>query len=252
MSDEEQVESSATETAQVEQSETSAETQNTEAADHMIPKSRFDEVIGQRNDARRENEQLQQRLDELAAKIEQSTQQTETRVPDESSSEEERIKYWVEKFADPLFERRFGSQFEKQFGMTPEQASTILGSAKSSTEAVAEMRWREACSKRSLDPVDQDLQLMVMGLTRGGMDYEKALDRAQKLFKKDGATKSETKESASVEKSGVTGGVASADFLPWTKKEAAEGAAKNKRAKHLSTVEIIERRLKRQADANKR
>jgi hypothetical protein len=246
MSDEQQVESQTTEETQVQEGDTSAETQNTDTQEHMIPKSRLDEVIGQRNDARRENEQLQQRLDELAAKIEQSTQQTETRVPDES------IKYWVEKFADPLFERRFGSQFEKQFGMTPEQASTILGSAKSSTEAVAEMRWREACSKRSLDPVDQDLQLMVMGLTRGGMDYEKALDRAQKLFKKDGATKSETKESASVEKSGVTGGVASADFLPWTKKEAAEGAAKNKRAKHLSTVEIIERRLKRQADANKR
>jgi len=234
-----------TEVATTETEQTSAETENTEAQsteEPRIPKSRLDEVIGQRKERDEKIEQLEAQLAEkLVEKQETAPTSTKGDEPPAGLSEREIIKWYVEKDADALIQRKLG--------MSLETAATLLGTAKETAQDYTERRWEGLCKPHGLDPQNEDLQYYFMSATQNGkMNPEDALKRAAKIFAKGNG---KTKETASVETGGVTGVMTGSKVTAKNAKDATELARKGQRVTFESQDEIIAARKARNSRATK-
>ena len=250
MSDEtEQVESAATEqvqeAAESETPQASAETETTETeesqTENMIPQSRFNEVIGERNDLRTEREALAKRIEALEASVhepeakEPETQQADEGplVPPENLSQDDKVQWLIEQHSERMIKRKLG--------MGLEDVANVLGTVKETATDYHERRWERECSTRSLDPANADIQKFVAGQIKLGSDLGDAFKDAQRIFgKTNGETKVEPETpAASVEDGGVTGVMTSQRVRFKTAKEASEAASKGIKASELSLSEIL-------------
>jgi hypothetical protein len=215
--------------------ETPAEAQNTE---HMIPKSRLDEVIGQRNAEREEKAELKRRLDDLEQRIQAPAkphQETASLpAPPAGLSEREAVEWYVRHDAERFIEEKLG------FGL--DVLKQRLDATATISQESAEMKWQKACSGVGLDPKDTVIQAAVLGLVKShGMPFEQAMKVTAEKFGKPAAPvqPAPAEPTATVTDGGVSGVVTAAKRLPSTLQEVAEMARKGERAPHLSTLDIL-------------
>jgi len=221
-------------------SESSGETESTqEVSENMVPQSRFKEVINERNSAREELGSMKARIAALEAEPEPGNKNDatyDTKAPPEGLSKEQEIEWWVRKFSGPAAEEVVA----KKLGMSLEEAAERLKLSKQTAQASEEARWQAACERHGLDPKSKDVQGIASGLAKVNPDND--LDTVlASTAKYVGVTKKSN--GAHVEQGGVSGIMASPDWVPKNAAEAAAGAKQGRRAKHRSTVEIIEARL---------
>jgi hypothetical protein len=215
---------------------TSEVTENTEAAGngHMIPKSRLDEVIGQRNDARAEITAMTERLAALEAKATEAQAAPVAAAadePPEGLTSREQIRWYVENDAKSLM--------EKELGMSLDKARALLGTTTTTAKAHAESVWNASCAASGLDPANAEVQELVAGLVKGaGVDFEDAIGRVAKLYSVTPRT-----ETATPEVPGQTGAMAASSSLPSNTLEAMEMARKGVRAPMASSQDIIRRSI---------
>lgn len=213
----------------------SAGTENTdspEPKEHMIPKSRLDEVIGKQRAAEEERDALQVKVAGYEKPDPPTPSATEDMAPDHLE-ERDRIRWFIENDSRKMI--------EKQLGMKLEDAKTLLSTSRVTAESDANRRWKEGCDSRSLDPKSKDVQEMVLGLTKIGVKVDEAFDRVAKLGV---GTVSKSNEpstpSASVEDTGVTGVMTKKEVYATNAREAVDLASKGIRARQKSSQEIIE------------
>ncbi len=194
------------------------------AAEQRIPKSRFDQVIAERN-------QLRERLAQIEAKppaADPKAEEAESDEPPEGMTDGvERLRWYVE---------RMGRKFvERELGMPLAQVSQILKSSGPTAEDYAQRKWQDLCREHGLDPASEDVQQVVLGLTKGaGLEPEAALKKAQAWFgKKDNGA------AARPETHGVAPGATRERMIPENAKQAAEMAAKGLRAPKTRIEEIL-------------
>jgi hypothetical protein len=178
----------------------------------------------------------------LIEKQEPAPTSTKSEEPPAGLSEREIIKWYVEKDADAMLERKLG--------MSLETAATLLGTAKETAQDYTERRWEGLCKPHGLDPMNEDLQYYFMSATQAGkMKPEDALKRAAEIFATKGNGK--TKETASVETGGVTGVMTGSKVTAKNAKDATELARKGQRVTFESQDEIIAARKERNSRATK-
>jgi len=231
----EQVASSTTESTEAavtEESTTSAETENTEttSTDHMIPKSRLDEVIAQRNEAR---EQIAT-LEAAKTTVEETKQIDTSNLPDPPAGLTERqiIAWYVKHDAIPAI--------EEELGMSLKNAKTLLGTTKETSQDYTERRWTKMCEDNGMDPTNESTQAMFLGLCKNKWSIEKSLKETAKVFGKKEANGKPKAPTATVETDGVTGVMTGTKIHARNKKHAHELAAKGVRADFQSLEEILE------------
>jgi hypothetical protein len=239
MSDENTVESSTTEstaTTPVNVETSAAEPENTDAStpkEHMIPKSRLDEVIGQKKEAARRADELAERVRTLEAEKNAAPPQPETQEPIVAPahlSEAEQVRWLVEKHA--------GNLIKKELGMSLKDASTLLSTAQSTAKETAQVKYERLCSQHDLDPEDAEVQEFVYGLTQAKVPINKVFERAKKFYGKSNGT---TEPVANVETSTVSPVMTQASKVPETVQEAVEMALRGEQAPHVPSMEIARR-----------
>lgn len=192
----------------------------------MIPKGRFDEVLGERNTLREEKREFENRMAALESKL---TPKEESALPDPPSnlSERETIEWYVENGATRAIENKLG--------MSLDAARTLLAGSKATAEQSNEARWNSLCAKHKLDPSDRMVQATVTGLMQGGkMTPEEAVKQTATRF---GAF---TKKPVATVPDGTQSGVMTqSDRQPKTREEAVEMAQAGQIAKQRSTLEIL-------------
>lgn len=214
---------------------TSAETETTgttagedKAKEHMIPKSRFDEVNERMKAAEQKAEQLAARIEELSEKP------TETgELPDapEGMTPLQKVRWYV---------RTFGKEMvEEELGMPLADAKIALSATRETSRDVKWRQWVDLCSKHKLDPNNKDLQATVAGL----IQYQKlgdsdAVKKAAEFF---GSKVTKPPSPSSAETDGVTGDMTVSDAIAWTAAEASKLAQQGKRPPQLSVEEITRR-----------
>jgi len=213
---------------------TPAEAQTTE---HMIPKSRLDEVIGQRNTEREANAELTRRLEALEAKAEAPvTPKTPEGLPAPPAglSEREAVEWYVRHDAERLLTEKLG------FGL--DELKRRLDTTASTSQELAATKWQKACEGSGLDPADTVVQAAVLGLVKShGMSFDKAMQAAAEKFGKPAAAPAAVtaEPTATVADGGVSGVVTTAKRIPTTLQEVAEMSRKGEHAPRLSTLEIL-------------
>lgn len=234
-----------TETTPVEVT-TSAETENTgtKPQAHTVPKTRLDEVIAQRNEARDAVKSLEARLEALEGKAKADPAPKEQDDPAQDSppdhlSQREKVRWYVERDASKFIER--------ELGMTLKDAKALLATTQSTSKDYAERQWQAKCSTNNLDPSSREVQEMVAGLVKVGVSLDDAFSRASKVYGKRAADNggSELLDVAEVETAGVSGVMTQERKVPATKQEAVEMAHRGVKAPHISSEEIIRRALER-------
>lgn len=230
MSDEPKAEP--TEAAEVEQNaveesaaqEPAEEQPQEEPKQHMIPKSRFDEVIAERNELRKKMEALSQPKDEP-----ETQEQTESvEIPAHITDPMRRAQYLVDKFSKQTIER--------ELGMPLADVKRLLGTTQETSRDYAKRRWVDECGKHGLDPQNREVEEYVVGLVKGvGKPLDEAMAAAKKLFgKRNGETKT-----ASVETDSVAPVMTRATTVPRNKKDAVAMAHKGERAPKTTIEEIL-------------
>jgi len=235
MSDEQAESSAATENAEVEAS--SAETENTEkataeASEPRVPHTRFNEVVYERNELREKAKALEDRL----AALESTPADTEEEL-DAQTAEAKKL---VERFA--------GAMMQKELGMSLKEVKERLARADSAGKTAQELQWEAACSRYGLDSSDKKVKALARGLSLEDSSLKTTEDlmaAVKSVFATTTKTSTNGKTAgASVETRGVGAVMQSSDWVPKDKKDAAAGALKGKKSKHISSVEAIQRRAK--------
>lgn len=245
----EKVESSTTEESGTQAtSESSGGTESTqENSENMVPQSRFKEVIDERNTAREELGGLKERIAALETEGdpgEKNEAVYETKAPPEGLSKEQEIEWWVRKFSGPQVQEIV----EKELGMSLQDAKVRLDKSDETAKTAEQTQWNNACAVAGLDPNDSDVQGIASGLARTMGEGANIADVLSKTAKYVGATKKANGDTgANVEQGGVSGVMASPDWVPKNSADASAGAKSGRRAKHRSTVDIIEARLAAEA-----
>ncbi len=212
--------------------DTPAEAQNTVTppAEHMIPKSRLDEVLGKERDATARVAELeaekQTALDEAEAK---ATAASGEEQPPDNLDERQRVRWFVEQDSKAMLER--------ELGMDLTSAKAILSGSVNTNRNDAMRLWREHCDVAKLDPENEDVQVMVGGLTKMGVPLKEAFAKVSKM---NTAPPAKVEPTATVETAGVTGVQTTSPHYSNSRKEAAAMAAKGERATQLSSQELIE------------
>jgi hypothetical protein len=240
---------------------TSAGTENTEAAaggaGTTVPYERMEEQVRQREaaDARAQQaeaaaEELRQRLESLETEVRRpktgpAAHGIPANLPEPPDDLNERQK--VDWYVKSAMERYIPSMLEQQVGDIG-QVKTGLTQLQQQTKQAAEAAWTGACTAAGLDPNNREVQAMAHAFCsptqQGGMGMALA-DGVKRIKGMLGGTSASNGGSpgASVESTpGATGGGSAEKFLPSTPEEAAQGARQGRRATHLSSQELIERR----------
>ncbi len=231
----------ATETAPEGAVEASAETKNTEStppAEHMIPKSRLDEVIQERNSLREKISGLEAAPPKEAPKGSEGDD-----TAPEHLNERERVRWYVENDARSMIERETGVSLKDQ--------GTLLSTSRVTAQSDADRRWKEGCDRNGLDPENREVQEMVLGLTKVGVGAPDAFKRVSKMGigQVESRQTEPTTPTATVENNGVTNVMTSKVAFANNRREAAELASKGVKAGQLSSQELIEQAMKNERSA---
>ena len=226
----------ATESVEESGAVTSAEDGKTTEKPQMIPKTRFNEVIGQRNAAQEENKTLKERLDAIEARV-APKQTTSSKLPEPPSSitDQREIVDW---YIAEGFERHF----QDKFGMDTSAAKAVLQSSTAVAQRSQEQQWKDACRENKLDPLNKIVQATVMGLVQGAkMPLDDAVAEAAKHF----STSNGKKEPVATVPQGTQSGVMTqSDHRPSTPEEALQMAREGKVVKHRDTLAVLSRKRK--------
>ncbi|HUU46128.1 MAG TPA: hypothetical protein VM118_10390, partial [Acidobacteriota bacterium] len=193
----------------------STEDVNSTDKPHMIPKSRLDEVIGERNTLRQEKQAFEERMAALEAKLAPKDEPTAKgklpEPPAELTDQREIIDWYVQEGAQRLI--------ESKLGMDLDTAKTLLVGSKAAIQKSTEQQWKDACATHKLDPSDVMVQATVMGLVQGSkMDFGDAMKQTAKRF---GQASNGKKDVATVPDGTQSGVMTQSDRQPKTKEEAA-------------------------------
>jgi hypothetical protein len=240
-----QVASSATESTEidgtnttVEASESSAGTENTDpgaAQEHMIPKSRLDQEIGKRKGLEEELQDARSKLEQMAPKEEEPAKEAAPAEPPPGMTQRDQLKWYVQHFSEEMIQERLG--------MSLEDAATALSASRTTGQDYTQRRWVEECQKHNLDPSHKKTMKIVTSLVESGAyELQEALGYAQRLYGKEPGEQGDQTERASVETAGISPVMAREGRIPQSKEEATEMATKGQHAKRLSSQEIIDRR----------
>jgi hypothetical protein len=219
---------------------TPAEAQNTETPgqENTVPSFRLKEEADKRRAAEEE-------LARLKAEMEQSATPEEQEVytpPADVTDERERARLLIAN--DSI------DAVEKALGMTLAEAKAQLSTAGAVGKDYAQRQWEASCAKHGLDPNNNEVAEMVMGLAKGAnVPLDTAFERAKKVY--GNGQQAPAKPTATVGQESVTPVMSESQRIPSNKREAMEMAAKGERAPVLSSQEIVAARMERQA-ANKR
>lgn len=191
-----------------------------------IPRSRLNEVISERNALREKIAAL-----EAKAAAHDDPPEPEQAEPPAGASELDRARWLIEKYSAPVAKKAI----ERELGMSLAEAKAKLSKAESVGKTAARLRWESECAAAGLDPDSEDVQMIAAGVNYKNPDasIKDILKVAAKFVKP------QVKPSARVETESLGGVVRTSDWLPRDAQDAARGAAEGKRAKQLSTVEII-------------
>ena len=211
----------------------STEDVNSTDKPHMIPKSRLDEVIGERNTLRQEKQAFEERMAALEAKLAPKDEPTAKgklpEPPAELTDQREIIDWYVQEGAERAFKAKTGMDFET--------VATFIASSRSVIQKSTDQQWKDACSTHKLDPADVVVQAAVMSLVKDSkMDFSDAMKQTAKRF---GQASNGKKDVATVPDGTQSGVMTQSDRQPKTKEEAATMAQAGQRAKQLSTLEIL-------------
>ena len=231
-----------TATVPVSVTDSTAESQNTvqKTQEHMIPKSRLDEVISQKKEALREKEELAARISDLEERINAKREPEaapEPIVAPQHLSQEEQVRW--------LIRRHAGEMIKEELGMSLKDASTLLSTTKTTSEDFVKQKWQNLCASQHLDPESQEVQELVAGLVKVNVPLDKAFERAAKFYGK--ANGNTSHEVANVEDSTVSPVMTGERRVPRTNQEAVEMAARGEAAAQLSSMEIIAQSIKKAA-----
>lgn len=234
---------SAAEQEQQEQQESAQETDSGDAAkaepskpEHRSKTSataRIKELVDQRNALRSE-------LEEVRAKMQQQGEKQQQ--PAESADDDD-----VQEQARMLIEKHAKALLERELGMPLSQVKSALSATDTYGSDYAARQWQALCQEHDLDPQSEDVQAMVAGLAQGGMDLDKAVERASRVF---GNRKASERTAGVVEK-GVSGSMTKGDAVFWDTRSAVEAAQKGVRAKHIGMDEIIRRSNEKRSTAGR-
>ena len=229
------------------EAEASAETENTEepATEHMIPKSRLDQVIGQKQEAKEQLEAAMARIAELergATKPEVEAAPEPVSEMPRGLDEAQQAAWYVRSEAKKLI--------QEELGMDLRKARTILDAAAGVAQESTDAKWTRMCQENKLDPKSEPVQEMMSGLiqvltAKGKMSNADAVTEAfARTAKAYGVASSPTSIDpatpvASVESASVSGTMAKGRLIPRDRKHAQEMAAAGQRATYQSTQEII-------------
>jgi len=221
--------------------EASAETETTETEEQpeepRIPKGRFDEVIGQRNELRRQIEEMQTERDTAVKAEEAKPQQEKTVEPPDDLDTQGKVKWYVEKYSSEMLQR--------ETGLTLNEIKSALSATRETSQDLATRKWEQMCADHGLRPDSEDIQEHVAGMIQlKGKDAIPAIMKATKgIFtqskyrvKGNGDTE---KPTANVEQDGVTGVMAKDGVTFRNAKDATEAAKKGIKAEHESLEDII-------------
>lgn len=239
--------SSTTESGTESTSESSGGTQSTQSnSENMVPQSRFKEVVDERNLLREKIGSQDTIIEALEADDDSGETEDvsyEADTPPEGLTKDQEIRWYVRKHAGPQVQEIV----ERELGMSLEDARTRLEQSTETARSTEQAQWVAACATAGLDPNDKDIQGIASGLAKMHPD-DNIADVLTRTAKYTGVTKKSNETTgANVEHGGVSGVMASSDWIPKNAADAAAGAKQGKRAKHRSSVEIIEARLSAKA-----
>jgi hypothetical protein len=158
---------------------------------------------------------------------------TTTDAPPADGTQEDHIRWYVEKYSLPAVE----AMIEKRLGMKLEDAKAALGTTVVQGKDYALREWRRLCKESGLDSEDKEVQPFVGGLSTVGVKPDEAIKRVAKLM---GA---KARPAASVEVGGITNTMARSNRRPTTREEVAEMSKKGVVAPFESQNDILARTL---------
>lgn len=230
-----------TETTASESVETPAGAENTvatpqaEAAPGPIPYARFKEINEERKALKAQLEELQTKLAERATPVAPAEPAT-PEAPPEHLSAEAKLNWYIEKGARRLI--------ESELGMPLKDAKTLLAVGRESAQDYAQRRWNDICRTNKVDPEDKEVMASVRDMVKKGYAPEDAIELSAARLGK-GKFAPPSRAVATVESEGVTGVGSVERWIPRDKAEATAGAAKGKKAPHLTIEEIFEARKRK-------
>lgn len=215
-----------------------------DSAENRIPLERFNEVIGERNDLRRQLEENRAVMAKLQnALLKQSTSEKpqvdkyDADAPPEGMSPQQQIEWHVTKYGK--------KNAAAILGVDPSELKEAIGLMRESSKEIVRLRAQRDFERHGLDIDDPDQLDICKALVQSGVDYDEALKRMKRMFgKSNGATvtQEKTKKLPNVETGGVTPTMAQKlDFLV-DKREAMRLAKAGKRVPHASVEEIFAHR----------
>jgi hypothetical protein len=236
----EQVESAATETeteVSLETPDASAETENTEGdkGPKTVPYARFQEVIKDKNETKKQLDELTESYQELAARLpepkEEPAADAEIPEPPAGLSPMQRVQWLVDQGVERALKKK---------GLSLDDLATVATTAPEASREAMYAKWSRECAKHKIDPEDKRAQRLCQGFIAGEQnpDLAKVVEEIAGLLPKTAKVPGPTK----VETDGVTSTMTVKDFLPRDKKEATEAARKGHRAPAFTTEEILQRK----------
>ena len=214
---------------------TPAGAENTETApqEHMIPKSRLDEVIGQKRAMEDQLIAAKAKLEALEPKETAPAEPAKAEEPPVGMDQHQQLRWYVERYSNDMI--------EKKLGMSLEDASQALSGARKTGQDYASRRWAQECEKHSIDPNSEEAAKMVTALVHAETPLDEAFSTAAKLYGKPQETQAVT-QTASVETAGISPVMAREGRIAKNKDEATEMATKGQSVKRQSSQEIIDAR----------
>ena len=162
------------------QSGTSAGSENTANQPHMIPKSRFDEVIGQRNEAQRalqERDALIQEMNQRLAAVESRSaspgDSDELNEPPDDASPQERAEYMIRrgihkytpKVVEKMIGELVGKELESKLGNVDEFKRTMGANLQEAQRSMIE-RYESECKRAGIDGSNKSIRSMIAAYAR--------------------------------------------------------------------------------------
>jgi hypothetical protein len=230
---------------------TPGEAQTTPAAKppddrEWVPRSRLNEVIAQRQQARDSLEQIKA---SEAKRVEDAKREANANEqPPEGMSEDEAVAWTVKKHSR--------NYIEGELGMSLADAKTLLSTSQATSKDYAQRQWESECNTRGIDPTNQEAMEMIAGLVKtAGVSTSVAFERAKKFYGRQEATPPVTalaaEPTATVESVSQTGVMTAHRGHANNAREATEMAMKGIRAEHRSSQDIVREAMAAEAQGNK-
>jgi hypothetical protein len=163
----EQVESAATETeteVSLETPDASAETENTEGdkGPKTVPYARFQEVIKDKNETKKQLDELTESYQELAARLpepkEEPAADAEIPEPPAGLTPMQRVQWLVDQGVERALKKK---------GLSLDDLATVATTAPEASREAMYAKWSRECAKHKIDPEDKRAQRLCQGFIAG-------------------------------------------------------------------------------------